>query len=328
MRAFYILAGWLLAWQLAFCQSAADDGSGAVRISGPLLGYLLDPAEASLRPVWGVPGAATLGAPVALSVRWARAAVAPTHDYLLAQVEGEPDLALLSLEAAPAAPQRIPGALENPDRMVFSPAGTAAVLHRSSDGTIQVLAGLPREPVLAGRFTIPGDAGALTALAVSDDARAVLAALAGGETALFTAEGRSRRVGLPGAASALAFFRGSHDAVIASRAERTVYLLRDAGGADEITALAREGDGVDDPVAVETSWDGRRVLVANAASLLVVDLAGGVLWPIPSPSRITGLHRLAGNAVFRLEEPGAGPLAVLDADASEPRVVFVPAVAR
>jgi hypothetical protein len=329
MLAVYALMGGLLA-AAATAPRAQEDLAGAVRISGPVLGYFFDRAAATLRPLLGIPGAATMGAPMGMDFRVAKAAISPLHDYLLAQVEGEAALTLVRLDAGALTRQGIVGALESPERIVFSPAGTAAVLSECAEGTIQVLAGLPGEPAVAGRFTVPGDACPLTALAVSDDARVILAGFASGATALLSAEGQSRRVWLPGAASSIAFFRGRHDAVIASRAEKSLYLLRDAGGADEVTVMAREADGVGEPVAVETSWDGRLVLVANAGtgSLLVVDTAGGPAQVIASSCRTTGLHRLAGNAVFRLDESCEGPMTLLDADGAEARLVFVPATTR
>lgn len=329
MLAVYALIGGLLAAQAAV-PGAAEDLAGAVRISGPVLGYYFDSADATLRPLLGIPGAATMGAPMQMESRLAKATISPAHDYLLAQMQGEAELALVRLDGGPLTRQRIAGALESPERIVFSPAGTAAVLFGCAEGSVQVLAGLPAKPVVAGHFSVPTDACPFTALAVSDDARLILAGLAGGETVLFTAEGQSRRVWLPGAASSVAFFRGRHDAVIASRTEKTVYLLRDADGAGEVTALAGEAGGVEEPVAVETSWDGRRVLVANAGSgaLLVLDAAGGPPQAIATSCRTAGLHRLAGNAVFRLDGSCEGPMTLLDADGDEPRVVFVPAAVR
>jgi len=329
MLAGYVLIGGLLAGRAALPSFALDDRADGVYITGPLLGYYFEPGEAALRPIQGIPGAAILGPPLELGVRLTRAAVSPQHDYVLARVEGEPELALVRPEASPPSLVRIPGALENPDRMVFSPEGTAALLYRDADGAVQVLAGLPGEPSVVGHLTIVADPGAAPALAVSDDAGAILAGPIRGEVTLFTSDGGSRGV-LPAATPAsIAFLRQRHDAVIADRAERTVYLLRDPAGRRELTVLAREADGVQDPVAVETSWEGRRALVANAeGSVLVVDLTGEASLLIPCPCQTTGLMRLTGNAVFRLDEPRAGPLTVLDADSSEPRVVFIPAAIR
>jgi hypothetical protein len=328
MLAAYAVMGGLLA--AATAAVAANYSADAIRISGPVLGYYFDSAEAKVRPLLGVPGAATVGAPLEMDFRMAQAAVSPAHDYLLAQVEGEAEVVLLRLDIGARSPQRIPGVMENPERIVFSPAGTAAVLMRCAEGDVQVLTGLPEEPAVAGRFSVPPDAGPLAALAVSDDARVALAGFASGETALFATEGRSRRVWLPGAASSIAFFRGRHDAVIASRTEKALYWLRDAGGAGEVSVLAGEAEGVEEPVAVETSWDGRLVLVADggAGSLLVLDTAGGPVQVIASSCRTAGLHRMAGNAVFRLDDSCDRPLTLLDADGAEARVVFVPAAAR
>ena len=39
---------------------------------------------------------------------------------------------------------------------------------------------------------------------------------------------------------------------------------------------------------------------------------------------LAGLHPLAGGAVFRLTEPSADPLLLLDAGGLEPRIVAVP----
>ncbi len=120
MLAVYSLMGGLLAAQAGTAPRAAEDLASAVRISGPVLGYYFDGAAATLRPLLGVPGAATMGKPVEMEFRLAKAAVSPAHDYLLAQVEGEAEVALLRLGAGELTRLRIAGALDSPEQIVFS----------------------------------------------------------------------------------------------------------------------------------------------------------------------------------------------------------------
>jgi hypothetical protein len=123
----------------------------------------------------------------------------------------------------------------------------------------------------------------------------------------------------------VAFRPRTHDAIVAGRNNR-ISLLLHAADVPQIQFLAGPDDGIAEPLSVEFSLDGLRAFVANSAGNLVqLDLAGAPPQALSCQCRITGLHRLAGNSVFRLTDPSDGPLIVFDGDTPQARILFVPA---
>ncbi|HEY1217850.1 MAG TPA: hypothetical protein VGF03_02855, partial [Bryobacteraceae bacterium] len=67
-----------------FSVSFAFAGSSIVTtLSGPRLGLVFDRAAGGLRPISGIPGAATTGEPLALGLTISRAEISPAQDAAL-----------------------------------------------------------------------------------------------------------------------------------------------------------------------------------------------------------------------------------------------------
>jgi hypothetical protein len=293
------------------------------RISGPILGYLFDEQVAGLRPLLGMPGAATMGPALDMGVKIERAAISQPGDYALAVTGPDHQVVLLRNLGGALSAVPITEAAPAPDRILLSPSGSAAALFYSGGKLVELLRGLPEAPVVAGRIHVSDS---LAPLAISDDGTAVLAA-SPESLFLLGVEGGSRFLSSTRGITAAAFLNQRLDAVIAESPSNTVYWVRDVSGAAEIIPLAGEKDGIWNPVAVSVSSDNRRVFVANAGTgtIAFLDLAGGAPTVVSCGCAPTGLDRLQGSAVFRLTEPSGEPLRVFDGDAPQARVVFVPA---
>jgi hypothetical protein len=313
----------------ADARQAAEGSSNAVRIEAPILGFVFDPAAAGLRPIHGIPGAAVMGERLDLGFEIASAAISPQHNYALVESDDPPGLSLVLLAAGPASLQLIPDAVRGADQILFSPRGDSALLYRATARRIQVLAGMPKAPSLIREIDTSVLLEPISALAISDDARAVLVAVGRGGAGtiwLFADDGGVRFIAAVGQASAVTFLSNSHDAVVADRLFNYVYQLKDVTGSADSLFLAGEREGIAGPVAVALSDDNQRVFIANSVSgtVLSLSLAGGAAVVVPCDCSIKELHRLSGSAVFRLTEPSAGPMLVFDGDSSEPRFVYVP----
>jgi hypothetical protein len=302
---------------------AAQDRSP---VSGPLVGFVFDRA-AGIRPVLGVPGAATLGQPVMRSSGLEAVVFSPVRDYALALAPRGGQVMLLrdlSTPGAAAGLQVAPGAA----RVAISPSGDVAVLYYPEAQAVSVLTGLPDAPVVSWSLEAPYLAGGLGALAVSDGGSAVLIAAAGDQSPvwLLTPATGARFLSYVSSSPSLAFLSKSSDAVIADAGNNTVVLVRDPAGQAETTRIGGAAEGLSRPVAVAVTADNRRVLVANAAPAGVVSLslAGEEPLALTCNCVVTGLERLAGGVTFRLSAPGESPLWLLDAASSPPRIVFVP----
>src|SRR6266545_1404487 len=155
-----------LCYPAVFCAALGALAAGALRagdIGGPVSGYLFDADARTVRPVLGIPGAATVGQPLDFGFDLKLAAVAPSQDYLVAA--GSAGRVRLVRLGGTAAAQDFDALHGAPGRIVFSPRGSAALL--VNDGTADVYAGLPGAPALARTLRLPATP---SALAVSDDA--------------------------------------------------------------------------------------------------------------------------------------------------------------
>jgi len=305
------------------CPSLAAENE----LAGPVLGFVYDPAN-GLQPVLGVPGAATVGPPLELTSDFSRAVISPRQDYALAVSASTPNLLRVSMGHRVSVEQfGIP--LSGSGLIALSPTGSAAAVHDPDRNRIQVISGIPSAPVLAREFDLATFAGALATLAVSDDANMMIAGFSEVEENAVVAlgsEGAVRFLTAPGRATAATFLPGSRDAIIADGPASRIYLVRDALGSGEMTLLASPEQEILGPIAVAVSRDGKRAFAASGRGgrLALIDLAAGTVSAIPCSCSPSELAPLNGNAVFRLTPPTAGPMWLLDADAAEPRIVFVP----
>ena len=304
----------------------AQDQTDAQPVGGPVMGFVTDRLS-GVRPILGVPGAASLGLPVLPNSGFRSIAFSPSRDYALALVaRGRQTVLLRNLKSSVAAIelQAPPGA----GRMAISLSGDAAVLHYPETQSVAVLTGLPQSPAVSWSLEVPALAGGLTALAVSDDGGAVLIATAGEPSSvwLLAPNGSSRFLSYVAGAPSLAFLAGSHDVLIADGALSTVMLVRDANGQGRITQIGGRAEGVSRPIAVAAAADGRRAFVANAepAGIVSLSLEGGQPLVVPCDCTLTALEPLADGTTFRLSDPGDGPIWLLDGASSPPSIVFVP----
>lgn len=290
-------------------------------VAGPSSGLVFDRAAGMLRPVMGVPGAATLGDGIALNyaVNWV--VVSPRLDSAVAAAE-DGSLHFLRLANGGVSELTVAGVSDVPRGVVFSPSGTAAALLYASQA--QVVAGFPDAPVLGKVMPLesavdtharPSARPAAGSVALSDDG-AVLMEAHGGTVRLAGARGRSSLT----AGMLAAFAPGGHDAAVADGSGVT--LVRDVDGSAQATVLAAEG--VAEPVGLAFSADGATVFAAGASGVVALRTAGGDPAQIDCACTPAGLAAM--GQVFRLNELGQGPLWLLDPGGQAPRTVFVPAL--
>jgi hypothetical protein len=305
---------------------AAQQGS----LSGPVAGFVFDGPGRALRPVRGVPGASLLGDPVNFGIDVAAVYVAPRQDSALV-VGADQSLHLFVLNAGGPAEVSLGGLSGVPDRVVFSPSGTAVALMVS--GSARVLTGLPNAPALTGSVKVGGpDAAtgrgsrplaAARSWALSDDGTYLLT-VAQGSARLLSVHGQNRSL-IPAQADALvAFAAGGHDAAVMDSVTGLT-LIRDASGAAGTQVLAAPDEGLAGPAGLAFSQDKQTVYVASAAakSVAAFNLAAASRTAIGcacTPSTLAPMGNL-----FRLTELTTGPLWILDGAAATPRTVFVPA---
>jgi hypothetical protein len=307
---------------VVFCgAAAAQTGS----FSAPVAGYVFDSAAQALRPVLGIPGAATLGAPINSSYSLTAAYVAPKLDSYFG-IASDGSVHWFSISSGVFQEGAVSGLAASPERVVFSPSGTAAALF--ANGQAQLLTGLPSTPSIAGTISLDTRETqrarrVAPALAVSDDGAYMLAAM-NGSVQLAGKNGVARPVIQTGSAAVVAFAAGGHDAVIAAPGAGAI-LIRDVPGTAVQTPLASDGPAFTSPAGIGFSADSSHVFLASASAQTVsaFDLSGNRT-DMPCSCSPAELTPMGGS--FRLTELASDPLWLLDAGATGPRVVFVPAL--
>ncbi|MEW5977107.1 MAG: hypothetical protein AB1898_15000 [Acidobacteriota bacterium] len=301
------------------------------QIRGPVLGYVFDPVQQGLRPIWGIPGAAHLGELVEVGVRLDSLQVSPNHEYGLGLAVGKSSLLAIDLRNGPALARirEIEEVDSAAPRIVYSSQGTAVAVFRSDRDALEVLIGLPGSIRIVLEAELPFPASELQAAALSNDGTTLLlAATEGAASRLYAVGGEagSRPIALLGKVTSLLILDSNHDGVVADAARDEVYLLRDFTGTAQPIPLAGPSEGISQPVSLGLSRDNRRVFVANAASgaVTMLDFEGGA--PVTTPCRCTPtvLQPLDGDSIFRLTDLSDTPLWIVDGALSENRILFVP----
>jgi hypothetical protein len=351
-----LLAGALLLPRV--CSAQGQSGQSGFALNGPSLGLMFDSGSAVIRPILGIPGAATLGMPLDAGFAVGQAVVAPGGDFALAVAKADFHLAVV--RASGGVVQNLAPVMGGaPDVIEFSPRGRSAVLYYRASGRLLVLAGLrdqtPRtalantsslraaashlavsEDGTSLLLSVPeGDAAALYVLPVSfpaepsaapnGDSPAATASARNLQAAASAGSGFATRVGSFQSVSGLRFAASGSDALVADGAASAAYLIQDPSGSAHITMLGSARDGLSQPLAIE-AMDAGPVLVANAGTgrLTMLYRDGTPAVSIACGCAPVVLQRLAGNAVYRLTEPSKGPMWLLDAGGHELRIVAVP----
>jgi hypothetical protein len=189
---------WLLQIVPAVLLASVAAAQTGTALSGPTMGLVFDASQSALRPIRGIPGAATFGDAVNPGFPLASATVSPRQDFALALRADDSSVVLARAGGGSAA---VPGARPAPALMVFSPAGATAALYDSGAGRVQVLTGLPDAAAVQSDVDISALAGPVAALAVDDAGSTLFLAAGAAETvALY-------RIGMDGTSQFLASFR-------------------------------------------------------------------------------------------------------------------------
>jgi len=335
---------------VALLASGLGGQTGSVR--GPVAGMVYDPAARAIRPMMGLPGASYLGNPTISALDFA--SVAPNCRAALAVARGRLYL-VRGLEAQ--APEwllleRSGGA----DRVAWSEDSSAAAVYSQASGRVRVWSNLatatgglrasypnPRLPArqirpattAMPRLSDLGDVSALggkvsaLVLAARDEAVIGIEGEQTGGVYRLTAGSPPALLARVSAPSGLALAGGGRDLFVADRARQEILQIskyRD-GGAPVL--FAGPGRGIEDPVAVAVSRDGKTLLVASASGrqLALFDIGtralAGQLDLDFEPSRLT---RLGEDSLFLLNRRQSESEALqVFAAGPEPAVYFVPA---
>ena len=279
-------------------------------MSGYTLGFVFDARTSALRPLLGIPGAAMLGKPLDAGIGITRAIVSPQQNYALAvTASGSMIVRLSPLRDIPSV-SALAANIEATDVIALSPNGSRVAIYSAQENSIRIATGLPDAAGWSRARSTSGIPGQLRLLAVSNDGAALVAAFSsdGADSLLrMDADGAAPVIMTSSHISGLRFAGDSRDLLVTDDVDDTVYLARDVSGSPSPVLLAGAAEGIAGPIAAEFSVDKRLVIVLNgrAGNIVSLDPAGGDRSVFACACVATGLSRLNGNAVFRLNDPSA-----------------------
>ena len=281
------------------------------RIIRPTLGYVHDAKRRVIRPIWGTPGAATTGEPLAGLGDIVSAMIAHQRGYAIATLAEQAELRLITLDESNAVQTLpIPSAISV---LALSPDQRSAALVARDDRRLYVLTGLPQAPAIAWTSE---STPVVQNLAIADDGETLLAS-GSGSVFLVTRAGIST-IRQMDPAPVLAFLPGARGAVVAGD---RLWMVGSAGTEWSPIAVAASAQASQ----LGVTPDGREIVVVGSDQITVIALEDQSVRRIQCECAPETLELHQPGSIFRLTRLNAGPLWFMDASTGkEPRLWFVP----
>ena len=298
---------------------AAHSHAQTSSITGPVLGFVPETSSSSVRPILGIPDASLLGEPLGFGSEIKMVAISPKQDYGVAIRKEDAQFVFIpfrdNLEMMP-----IFGTATADSLIAISPTGSAVAELNSDSRRVRFMAG-------SAEFDVSMVPGRITQLAISDDAAvALLRSTAEDGDSLWVADASNapRQIALdrPGA---FAFFPKRRDVAAIEESNKSVVVIRNVDAEATRIPLFAANETIAAVSSIATSDDARRVFVADSDTgiIAVVDTETGMASYVSCSCRPTGLFRLKGTSVFRLDDPSQEAIWILDAT-GEPRTILIP----
>ncbi len=290
---------------------------------GAILGYVWSSNDGTLRPLLGVSGSAQVGQSIVASGAYVSGTASIASGLGLVE-DQKGNLFSLSLPSSKVTP--IASGLPAPSQIVFSPFGADAIVYASGGTSMTLISALTSQTQTT---TLALPAGTKLLAAIVSDAGTVVVETQAAPVAIdiLSPNGALLPLTTVSQPGGMTFLPGVENALIADRGKNAISLLENLSTGLTVEPLSAQG--VNLPVAVASSRDGRWAVVANGGNknILRIDLQNGTAPSIVSCScQPTQLSSLAGSASFRLNDLRGGPLWIADLSGSAPQLFFVPAI--
>jgi hypothetical protein len=264
-------------------------------VSGPLMGLVS--TSTGIRPIVGMPGAAYVGPAILLDIMPTAVYTAPEGAFaLLTTAQG---VRILHASNGKTVLREVTAAIEF-NAAWFSPSGRSALLVSADGLNAQLLTGLPAQPSISAVFVMSDP---LSIAAVSEDGRRILTGSKEGALLQWDGDGTLRGAVSISGISAMQFFNQSNDALVASRTDKMLYRLNQAGETVPLHGMKA--------IAIASSTDDSMFYAVLAdGSLQTMNANGDPMLVIRPPLAATKLRRMGG--VLALIDSDNGPLEVFD----------------
>ncbi len=304
-----------IVWSTLLLAASAAAQTTSTAVTAPVLGLVFDAGAQAVRTIWGIPAASRLDGTIGGGPPLSAVAISSQQGYAVA-LDGSGNAILVSQSGQ----QPLSGVRAGGQMVAVSPRGTAAAVYFSDTGKASILTGMPGAPQSLRDVTLDGPP---LLLAVSDDGAtlAAVVSLAANQATVFSYSpaGAGQAVFSDRQFPSLDFVPGTPNLLMAT--QTAVYLYQ---GSQGLQIVADQRDGIANVVGAAASDDGTRVFIGTQSGQVAIrDLTAFTLTQLTCSCVPSGVSRLRGRAVFRLNELGSGPLWVLDGDAAPPRILFV-----
>ena len=296
-------------------------------MNGPIEGFIFDAPTGSFRAVIGMPGSASLGPPILDG--FSRGSVAPRKDYGLAFKDGK--CALVSgLGSANATASALPGAVADPEGVVWSANGSSAILFSRTGSWIQTIADIPNSVTPQVSVDLSFLGASLSAIATDTSGKRIAVGVTGesGAVYLITDGGDPVRLLAGSTPLALAFSDDGHKLYSLDSVAPRLTELQLTNLISRVLSL----EGLKDPIAIKPARDAANrpvlyVVGRNDHLLRAYDLSSyNSLTDIPLDFPPTELAEFGRNTLLiKTRNSGGDPL-WLFAPTPHEAVYFVPAV--
>jgi hypothetical protein len=289
---------------------------GAATVSGPVAGFVFDPAAGALRPMLGMPGAAYLGAPVAGGL--SAASVSPDGATALAVRDGR--LVVLSGLRSQIAETAVEGAIAA-DRFAWSADGSAAAIYSAAAMQAQILRGVGSAPVAGDPVELSGLPAAVASMAVSNSGK-LRVGVAGG---IYRVPAGAAPERIAAAGNPVAIAIAGTDAYFADQERKQAWQI---ASFEQDAAAMLFADGLETPVGLQVSPGRDRLFVADAGSntVAVYDIASraaaGAIALDLVPAMLDGF---GSRSVWLLNPSADGKAPLFVLDSATAGAYFVPA---
>jgi hypothetical protein len=315
-----------IAARLVFVVSVAGAAQLPATLSPPVVGYVFDGDARAMRPITGVLGNATIGAPVAPGFPLSRLLMLDAN-HAVALADAMPEAMIVNLERNPPAAAPISGVPANASRAASSSQGTSAAFYYAEGQQALIVTGLPQKPLNSARLALSLFDRPVTHLAVSNDgAMFVFAVREENAEAIYGwAPSWSNARFLASAVSVSGIVvTATGSAIVTDRGSDEVFAIWDANGPAVRQSLAGAREGVANPAGIAVGAN-QRIYIGNAASatVTVLDSSGRYLKTLQCGCELSGLTALR-ESVFRLTVRVDQTMFLLDATSNEERILFVP----
>jgi hypothetical protein len=293
----------------------------AQSVAIPKSGIIFDPGSQSLRPINGVPGSATLGAPIAAAGTVKAAAVCSSLQFAL--ISREDFIAAAMFRFSGSTVTSLPeGSLKALSQVVMSPSCSAALLFSAETSQSQLITGLPNSAVMGPIFSLP--LAGVSSLAVSDDASVILGVIPG--SGIYVASSTlSPLLLMPIAGNAAVAFQKNQDALIADSQGNQILLAPSVLTASAPQVLAGIDQGISAPTSIAYDAEKQIIFFGNSGTseIGLVSPTDGTVSFLGCGCQSSFVSSL-GNQIYEIAAPVNDiPLLLLDIAASPYKVLFV-----